>query len=173
LPERAGRLRALRVGFEGLGLQAQPSRIARLPSARRTASRAEGARCKAERHAPEAASPLRRSSDPRDRRQPGPAITHLLSAPRAAKPKTTTKKQHRSAPPPRPARPPTPIRRLPYPPHRPPRPIPHQPTNPFVTAPALNNTDVNNPSIIRTPIAIHVIRTISQARYLSTLYVHP
>ena len=98
LPERAGRLRALRVGFEGLGLQAQPSRIARLPSARRTASRAEGARCKAERHAPEAASPLRRSSDPRDRRQPGPAITHLLSAPRAAKPKTTTKKQHRSAP---------------------------------------------------------------------------
>jgi hypothetical protein len=50
----------------------------------RTAPRAAGARCKANRHEKEAASPLRCSSDPRDRRKPAPAITHLLSAPRTA-----------------------------------------------------------------------------------------
>jgi hypothetical protein len=55
-----------------------------MPSARRTASRAAGARCKANRHEKEAASPLRRSSDPRDRRKLGPAIPHLLSAGRTA-----------------------------------------------------------------------------------------
>jgi hypothetical protein len=55
-----------------------------LPSAGRTAPRAEGARCKAERHEAAARAVLRRSSDPQDRRQLGPAITHLLSAPRTA-----------------------------------------------------------------------------------------
>jgi len=159
------------VGFEGLGLRAQPSRIARLPSARRTASRAVGARCKAERHEQETASPLRRSSDSPDRRKPGPAITHLLSArrtaPRAAGARCKAERHEQEAAPP--AR-----RRLaPRNRHQPaPRRIPHRPKD-RLAAHRPTNTDINNPSTIRTPIQSIPIQLSPQHRiFLPCTSIH-
>jgi len=89
LPERAGRLRALRGGIRrGPGLQARPS--SNRPFAVRKADGVarRGRALQSRKTRARSSIAFASSSDPPDRREPGPAITHLPSegrtAPRAA-----------------------------------------------------------------------------------------